>query len=344
MSLSLKNSAKAVTKVLKAGLTPLLLGAPGMGKSSIMKELANTANLQLIDMRLAQMEPQDLLGLPNFNHETKRARYMPMESFPLQGDPLPEGKDGWLLFLDELPNAATAVQVAAYRLILDRELGSSKIHDNCLIAAAGNREEDDCFVTPMPSALKNRMVHLEVELNHQEWLDHAIKAGYDYRVVSFIGFSPDKLFSRYEDSEESAYATSRTWEFVSQLIEDETDLNDPVMRQILNGTVSSPVTTEFLSYIKYFDKVASYKDIVANPKTATCPDQFDIGLIWATIAMLNNSFKLKDLGKVMTYVDRLPEEYQLIFVKYLATAYPSQILDHEDMVEWVDKIVGMLWS
>lgn len=344
MALSIKNSKKAVLTCLEAGLTPILKGQPGIGKSAIMKEVASHLQLKLIDVRLAQCEPTDILGFPNLDREKGKASYMPMDIFPLETDEIPKGYNGWLLFLDELPNANVHVQVAAYRLILDREIGNNKLHDNCLIAAAGNREEDACFVQEMPAALKSRMVHLELEMNYHDWIDHAIKQGFDYRVVSFIGFAPDKLHSEFVDSDEPTYASPRTWEFVSKLIDGKTDLEDSVMRQILNGTVSSPVTTEFLSYVKYFDKVPSYKEIVTNPKTAKCPDQFEIGLIWATIAMLNNSFQLKDLGKVMTYVDRLPEEYQLIFVKYLATAYPSQILHHEDMVEWVDKIVDMLWS
>lgn len=344
MALSINNSKKAILTCLEAGLVALLRGQPGVGKSAIMKEVADHLNLELIDVRLAQMEPVDVLGFPNLNRETGRGSYMPMEMFPLEGDEIPKGKKGWLLFLDELPNANIQVQVAAYRLILDREIGNNKLHDNCLIAAAGNREEDACFVQEMPSALKSRMVHLELEMNYNEWLDFAIKQDYDYRVTSFIGFSPDKLHSAYVDSDEPTYASPRTWEFVSKLIKDKPDIDDAVMRQILNGTVSSPITTEFMSYIKYFDKVANYKDVVKDPLKATCPDQYDIGLIWATIAMLNNSIDIKDLGKVMQYVDRLPEEYQLIFVKYLATAYPSQILHLEEMQPWIDKIVGMLWS
>ena len=344
MALTINNAYKAITEVLKAGLTPLLLGQPGIGKSTIMKKVAKDFNLELIDLRLAQCEPTDVLGFPNLNRDTNRASYMPMDTFPLKGDEVPKGKNGWLLFLDELPNASTAVQVAAYRLILDREVGQHPLHEAVYIVAAGNREQDDCFVEPMPSALKSRMVHLELEMNPGEWLDYAIKEGYDYRVTSYIGFNKHHLHSDYVDSEEPTYASPRTWEFVSKLIKGKTDISNPIMRQILNGTVSSPVTTEFLNYVKYFDKLPQYKDVVKDPLNTACPDGYDIGLIWATIAMLNSNFQIKDLGQVMTYIDRLPEEYQLIFVKYLATAHPNEILNKPEMAEWIDKIVDMLWG
>lgn len=344
MALTLSNAHSAISLVLKAGLTPILLGQPGIGKSDLMRRIANEFNLLLIDMRLAQCEPTDLLGFPSIDKEANKARYTPMETFPLQTDAIPEGYSGWLLFLDELPNANTHVQLAAYKLILDREVGNHKLHDKCMIVSAGNREQDECFVQPMPSALKSRMVHLELEMNANEWIDYAIKSGMDYRVTSFIGFNKSKLHSEYKDSEESSYACPRTWDFTSRLIKDVPDITGAVMRNVLNGTISSPVTTEFLAYVKYFDKLPTYAEVVKDPTKTKIADKFDIGLIWATIAMLNTNFELKDLAKVMTYVERLPEEYQLIFVKYLATKHPTGVIEHPDMDKWIDKIIGMMWE
>lgn len=344
MALSLKNSQAAVLKAISAGLAPLLLGQPGAGKSDMMKKIAKDLNLELIDIRLAQCEPTDLLGFPSMNHNTGKASYMPMDIFPLENDKLPEGKSGWLMFLDELPNANTHVQLAAYRLILDREVGNNKLHPAVKIVAAGNREIDECFVQPMPKALKSRMVHLEVELNANDWIDYAIKADLDYRVTSFIAFDKTKLHTEYADSDEATYACPRTWEFTSRLIDGETNLSSPVMRNLLNGTISSATTSEFLAYVKYFDKLPTYEEVVAKPKTCTIADKHDIGLIWATIAMLNANFELKDLAEVMVYVERLPEEYQLLFVKYLTTKYPQDVLSHPVMQPWISKIVNMLWS
>lgn len=342
MALTLSNAHEAILTVLKAGLTPILLGQPGIGKSDLMRRIAKELNVKLIDMRLAQCEPTDLLGFPSVQGD--KGRYTPMETFPLETDPIPVGFKGWLLFLDELPNANTHVQLAAYKLILDREVGNHKLHENCFIVSAGNREQDECFVQPMPSALKSRMVHLELEMNANEWIDYAIKSGMDYRVTSFIAFDKSKLHSEYKDSEESSYACPRTWDFVSRLIIDKGDIANPVMRNILNGTVSSPVTTEFLAYVKYFDKLPTYAQVIKDPLKTKIADKYDLGLIWATIAMLNANFALKDLSNVMKYVERLPEEYQLIFVKYLATKHPTGVLEHPDMAEWIDKIVNMMWT
>ena len=343
MSLSLKNAHKAVLTILNAGLAPLLVGQPGAGKSDMMKSIAKELNLKLIDIRLAQCEPTDLLGFPSMNHTTGKASYMPMDIFPLEGDEVPTGMNGWLLFLDELPNANTHVQLAAYRLILDREVGNNKLHKKVHIVAAGNREIDECFVQPMPKALKSRMVHLEVELNANDWIDYAIKADLDYRVTSFIAFDKNKLHTEYADSSESTYACPRSWEFVSRIIKGTKNLNNNVMSNILAGTISGPTATEFLSYVKYFDKLPTYADIVKDPSNTKVADKYDIGLIWATISMLTANFEIKDIANVMTYIERLPEEYQLLFVKYLAAKHPNDILSHDAMENWIAKLVNLVW-
>lgn len=100
-----------ITTCLRAKLVPLLLGSPGIGKSGIIRQIAEEFQLKVIDLRLSQCDPTDLLGFPDTS--TGRGRYLPMETFPIEGDPIPEGYQGWLLFLDEFTSAPRAVQAAA---------------------------------------------------------------------------------------------------------------------------------------------------------------------------------------------------------------------------------------
>lgn len=100
-----------LTSCIRAKLVPMLVGSPGIGKSGIVHQIAKDYRLKVIDLRLSQCDPTDLLGMPNV--DTERARYVPMETFPIEGDPLPEGYEGWLLFLDEFNSAVQAVQAAA---------------------------------------------------------------------------------------------------------------------------------------------------------------------------------------------------------------------------------------
>ena len=111
-----KQAKELITDVLLAGLVPMISGSPGSAKSSIIKQIAQEFNLELIDERLAQSDPTDYKGFPTTYADAngvKRAGYLPMDTFPLAGDPLPKGKTGWLLFLDEFNSAPISVQAAA---------------------------------------------------------------------------------------------------------------------------------------------------------------------------------------------------------------------------------------
>lgn len=112
MQVKISQAASMITKAIKAKLVPMLVGSPGTGKSMIVQDIAESYGLKLIDMRLSQCDPTDLMGFPNINKEG-RAGYAPMETFPIEGDPLPEGYSGWLLFLDEFNSAPPSVQAAA---------------------------------------------------------------------------------------------------------------------------------------------------------------------------------------------------------------------------------------
>ena len=111
MQVTPSQATSMIAKYIQAKIVPMLTGSPGMGKSAIVKGIAKTYGLKVIDLRLSQCDPTDLMGFPSI--QGTRAGYLPMETFPLEGDPIPEGYNGWLLFLDEFNSASTAVQAAA---------------------------------------------------------------------------------------------------------------------------------------------------------------------------------------------------------------------------------------
>ena len=148
--------------VIEAGLVPYVTSSPGMGKSAITHSVAAEFNLKMIDHRLTTSTPEDMTGLPRFN-EHGEATFAPFaELFPLDYTPLPDGKDGWMLFLDEFSSAPKSIQAPAYKLILDRMTGQKKLNSNVAIVAAGNLANDRAIVNPISTALQSRMVHLEL--------------------------------------------------------------------------------------------------------------------------------------------------------------------------------------
>ena len=345
ITLNIANTKEAVLNCFMANppLVPLIQGPPGVGKSDMIKQVAKELNLKVIDVRLAQCEPNDLLGYPSIIDG--RTTYVPMDVFPLQTDEPPAGYDGWILFLDEIRNANINVQMAAYRIILDHEVGNYPLSDKCLVVAAGNREADGCFVPPMTSALKSRMIHLETNLDYQEWINWAMGANIDSRITAYLQFKPEALQTEYVDSKESSYGCGRTWEFVNRLIQgrENDELLKPGVRATIEGAISSGVAIDFFSFIKYYDSVATYKEVLKDPTKARKPARDDIGLIWATIGMLSGNFKQTDIKPVLTYLECLPEEYQMVFMKEISVRFPK-IVTLPEMRPWIGQIAKVLWS
>jgi len=179
----------------------MIWGAPGIGKSQTVAEVAREAKIELIDLRLSQLAPTDLRGLPVADHDSRTARWYPPEFLPRTG----EG----ILFLDELNMAPPAMQGIAQQLVLDREVGSYKLPEGWHVWAAGNRAEDGASVFQMPSALQNRFVHVTVEANFDSFRQWALGHGIHERIVAFLAFRPQLLHKR--DAAQPAWPSPRAW-------------------------------------------------------------------------------------------------------------------------------------
>lgn len=195
LRLTPKGVYEAVVDILKAGLVPNLQSSPGMGKSDIIRSIAKAFKLKLIDFRLSQADPTDLAGIPTI--KDNRTAYMPPADFPLKGDPIPDGYNGWLLFLDEINSAPLAVQAASYKLILDKAVGQHPLHESVAIVAAGNLATDKAIVNRMGTAMQSRMIHLEMKADRDSWLEWALDNGIDYRIRAFIKFK-DTLLHKFD--------------------------------------------------------------------------------------------------------------------------------------------------
>jgi hypothetical protein len=187
-------------------LSLMLWGPPGIGKSSIVADVASTHGLQLIDLRLSQLAPTDLRGLPVA--ENGVSRWFPPEFLPTDGK--------GVLFLDEINMAPPAMQGIAQQLILDRKVGSYKVPEGWFIWAAGNRKADRAAVFEMPSALANRFIHLDLTPDLDSFKAWGLRAGLNERLLAFLAFRPTLLHQI--DSQRPAWPSPRSWAMANQLM------------------------------------------------------------------------------------------------------------------------------
>jgi ATPase family associated with various cellular activities (AAA) len=201
---------RLITNNLK--ISTMIWGAPGIGKSSIVSQLATVHDLEFIDVRLSQLAPTDLRGLPVA--ENGVSKWFPPEFLPHKGR--------GILFLDEINMAPPAMQGMAQQLILDRCIGSYRVPDDWFVWAAGNRREDRAGVFEMPAPLANRFLHLQVEANFESFKAYALSQGVHEQIISFLSFRPTLLHKI--DPQQPAWCSPRSWMMANSLHQNGLDL------------------------------------------------------------------------------------------------------------------------
>jgi MoxR-like ATPase len=184
----------------------MIWGPPGVGKSSIVAQTAAQHGIDVVDVRLSQLAPTDLRGLPVPGDGV--SRWLPPEFLPRDG--------AGVLFLDELNMAPPTMQGVAQQLILDRRVGSYVLPDDWFVWAAGNRKEDRASVYEMPAPLANRFIHLDVEPDLDSFTRYALEAGVHERIIAFLAFRPQLLHNA--DTRRPAWPSPRSWEMASRLM------------------------------------------------------------------------------------------------------------------------------
>ena len=231
-ALTLREAKKMIT-ALAAQESILLLSAPGVGKSDIVRQAAKEAGLPVRSLLGTQIAPEDVSGIPQIVNE--RSVFCPPRVL------LPESNEPFCLFLDEFPAASPDVQKALYALLLERRLGEHQLPKGTWVVAAGNRQEDRALVRQMSSALVNRAFILQIKADHKEWLVWANKNEIRKDIIAFIVFMPEALMRKVPDSP-VPFSTPRAWASLANaldLAEEEGILNNTNRRALAYGRVSA---------------------------------------------------------------------------------------------------------
>lgn len=254
LTTSLSEAGKHLQSLVRNNIktSVMLWGAPGIGKSSIVKAVASSNDMEMVDLRLNQLAPTDIRGLPYVSEGV--ARFAPPSFLPQSGK--------GILFLDEINLAAPVVMSTAMQLVLDRKVGDYNLPDEWFVVAAGNRVEDRAAVSQMPAPLTNRFLHLTVEADLASWKEYALTSGVEEQVISFLTFRPNLLHNFNKNA--IAWPSPRSWEFASDLLK----IGLPV-----DGAVGEGAAAEFKSFVKLYTKLPDVDKILAGDKNVKAPKE-----------------------------------------------------------------------
>jgi len=252
---------KSLRKAFKNKRPIFLWGPPGIGKSDIIKQLGTELDAHVIDVRLSLWEPTDIKGIPYFDSNDNTMRWAPPSELPDAA--LASQHKQIILFLDEMNSAAPSVQAAAYQLILNRRVGTYHLPDNVVLVAAGNRETDKGVTFRMPAPLANRFVHLEMQVNWDDYFEWAVENKVHQDVVGFLSFSKKSLYDFDPKSSSRAFATPRSWSFVSELLTDD-DVDVDTLTDLVSGSVGEGLAISFMAHRKVASKMPNPTDILSG--------------------------------------------------------------------------------
>ena len=286
-TVTIKQVRKCINKAFNVKRPIFLWGPPGVGKSDVVAEITRDLNGFMIDLRLGQMEPTDIRGIPFYNKEKGVMDWAPPIDLPSQE--LADQYPVVVLFLDELNSAAPAVQAAAYQLILNRRVGRYVLPDNVVMVAAGNRESDKGVTFRMPTPLANRFIHQEIKVDFATWQDWATNNKIHKDVVGYLSFAKQDLYDFDAKSSSRAFATPRTWSFVSELLHDD-DTDVETLTNLISGTIGEGLAVKFAAHRKVAGRMPKPEEILSGKVTTL--DVKEVSAMYSLV--ISMCYELKD--------------------------------------------------
>lgn len=310
--------AKTIETCYEAGKQPAMIwGPPGVGKSQVTAQVAKKLGCQFLDLRLPLLDSVDLRGIPTTNNGT--TKWLPPSFLPTKGK--------GFLFLDELVQGQQIVQAAASQLILDRRIGEYTLPDGWYVLAAGNRETDRAATNKMPSHIANRFVHVQFEIDLDDWLSWAAQNNIDPSVFAFLNMRPD-LLHQFNPAEK-AFPSPRSWEFVSKIVKQ--GANEEIFREIVEGTVGKAAAAEYVGFFRVYKDLPEFEDIVKNPAKAEVPK--NSAALYAVATMLAYRGEAKYAKQIFQYIDRLDKEFQIVCVRNI-TKRNVDVAETQSYIRW----------
>ena len=305
---------------IQAHVPCLIRGAPGVGKSSLIRSLASEMGIGFVDIRAAMLDPVDILGIPVPNREERTVEWLTPDFWQQEG--------AGIFCLDELAQASPATQKALSQPVLDHMVGQYKLNPNWHIIAASNLTTDRAGVGQLLSHFKNRFTHIIYDIDIEDWVRWALKADVMTEVIAFIRWRGELLAPEI-DHDSDAYPTPRSWEFISDLLK--TNPPKHLEYQLMQGTIGEGAAAEFKGFLNVYRDLPDPDHVIMNPDTARVPD--DTSTLYALTGALAQRATVATIGRIIQYGRRIQPEFNVIMMRD-AMNKSEEITSTREFITW----------
>lgn len=293
ITVNIRQAKKLLRKAINADIPAILMGTPGIGKTSCPKQVAAELGIGCVVEDGSSLDPVDVRGVLIPDMKTRESFFTRPAIFPGKD----AGKKG-LLVIDELGGCAQATQKALQTILLERRSGSHRLPQGWLPVGTANYAADGAGAYTLLTSLEDRGIVMNVVSDPQIWKeDFAIPQGINHRIISFINWRPECLNTfakRNKGDRGKGFASERSWEKLSRLLDIGLDDDDDILLSGAAGCVSEGVAVEFAAYLKVHKSLPNIKKIYRGSNDI--PKDDEPGIMYALT------------GALVSYLGRPPEE------------------------------------
>lgn len=326
-------------------LVPIFIGDPGTGKTATPKMVAKAAGVPYFETIVAQYDAGEMAGLPFVGEKEikiteilggrEQIRYEKhSRMIRLRPDYLPDIFDPeqriGIWNLDELPQAYLANQNICSQIVNEWRIGKHEVSRGITICATGNKPENKAGTTTMPMHLRDRLMFINLDVDHEDWLRWASAVGIDHRIRTFIRNNPGSLHEFKVGA--NANPTPRSWDKCSAVMK--MGLAADIRTEALSGQIGEGMATTFEAWIEVEDEMPKPHDVIDNPMTAPVFGNEKANVCYLLLAALADLAKPKNIEAMLKYIERLPnQEFASVWAADTFNRDPS-LLDIKAVTRW----------
>jgi len=327
---------QTIKEIFKGNKSPILLtGAPGGGKTSVVRQSAEELKCYYIEKHLPTTLVEDF-GIPNLIGRPdgdKTFDYVLPSWFPAKGSKYDDGVGGILCF-DDRNQGGQELQKVLANIQEARNLHGVSLADGWMIVSTGNRQQDKAGSNKVLTHLADRETELEFETHLDDWTRYAIDRDLMPEIIQFIRFRPNLLHDF--DPQRSKNATPRGWENLSNLLD---CISSEAEYEVIKGRVGEGPAAEFTGFLKIYRRLPNPDTVIMNPDSAPVPE--DTATLYALSGAIAHRATPANFKNIIKYATRLDGDFSVLTVSYAVRknpdladtpAFTKWIVDHEDVL------------